>query len=110
MPRVEVVSRPPVSHVDRGQLFGLAADGSMYVEAPLELVGGSSMTRDTVRRDPLAEVEAAGAAGESLEDYRAGHRPELERPGPEARDFLEECPTCGAECFWDYILGRWCHD
>ena len=77
-------TRPAVSHVDRGQLFGLTADGTMYVEEPLELVAG--------------EVEP--------------HRVELERPAPgtDEVDELRPCPACGRPCFWDYIRGAWRHD
>jgi hypothetical protein len=79
------MTRGPVSHVDRGQLFGLTADGSMYVETPLEL---------------------------ELVPEPAAHRVHMARPaaGTDEVDELRPCPSCDRDCFWDYIRGEWRHD
>ncbi len=97
------MTRGPVSHVDRGQLFGLTADGAMYFEPALELVAEEPAGYDRGR-------PPAGEELDSLEDREAGHRPSVPDPEAGRGDVIKACEWCHADCYWDHFKGRWCHD
>ena len=82
------------SHVDAGALFGMAADGSIWIDQPLEL-----------REEPAARPSL-----DSLEDIEAGHRPTVPDPEAGRGDVIKACEWCHADCYWDHFRGRLSHD